>query len=124
MKLRNCPFCDTGFLMAPTNLEVEAYRINTRILSSVGQITLCAGLGAIVEPYVIAFTDDHHVAIADLDCVARRNILDALDLCLISGLFPSGSLCVFEHGGRSPENSTACLEHCHLHIVDAVNDLR
>jgi hypothetical protein len=104
--------------------EMDWHSINSRTLSCVHDVSLCAGLGAIVEPYVIAFTREHHIAIAELESATRGHLLDALDLCLTSGLFPSRSLCVFEHGGRSPENSTACLEHCHLHIIDGQFDLR
>ena len=100
------------------------HNVKSRSLASVEDVSLCAGLGAIVEPYVIAFTREHHIAIAELESSTRGHLLNALDLCLASGLFPSRSLCVFEHGGRSPENSTACLEHCHLHIVDGRFDLR
>jgi hypothetical protein len=94
------------------------------MLASAQNVSLCAGLGAIVEPYAIAFPCEHEIAISDLDGRTRRHLLDVLDMCLASGLFPSQSLCVFEHGGRSPDNSTACLEHCHLHIVDGRFDLR
>jgi hypothetical protein len=98
--------------------------IKSRLLATAGDVALCAGLGAIVEPYVVAFTHEHHLAISEIEGPTRGHLLDALDLCLASGLFPSRSLCVFEHGGRSPENTTACLEHCHLHIVDGRFDLR
>ncbi len=38
-------------------------------------------------------------------------------------LFPSRKLTVFEHGGRSSSETTGCLEHCHLHILDGQFDL-
>lgn len=104
--------------------DADWHNVKSRHLESVEDVSLCAGLGAIVEPYAIAFTREHHIAAAELESMTRGHLLDALDSCLASGLFPSNSLCVFEHGGRSPENSTACLEHCHLHIVDGGFDLR
>jgi hypothetical protein len=98
--------------------------VETRLLSATGEILMCAGLGAIVEPYVVAYTRRHFLAIADLDTSTRRDLIDAFDLCLESKLFPSGFLSVFEHGGRSDGSTTACLEHCHMHIIDGQFDLR
>jgi hypothetical protein len=93
------------------------------VLAARGEIILCAGLGAIAEPYVIAYTRQHELAVAALGAVARRDLFDALDLCIASGLFPSGTLSVFEHAGRASHSPTACLEHCHLHIIDGSYDL-
>lgn len=124
MKARNCPFCFTEPPLITQPLEEDWHNISSRTLVTVQDVSLCAGLGAIVEPYAIAFPHKHQIAISELDNRARGNLLDILDICLASGLFPSGSLCVFEHGGRSPGNLTACLEHCHLHIIDGRFDLR
>src|SRR6266446_2144149 len=118
MKAPNCPFCSTEPPLMKVPPERDWHSINSRFLSSVHDVVLCAGLGAVVEPYVIAFPREHRIAISELGNETRSLLLDALDLCLASGLFPSRSLSVFEHGGRSPEDNTACLEHCHLHIVD------
>lgn len=98
--------------------------VQSRVLASVGTIQLCAGLGAIVEPYVIAFTRSHHRSVTELTMSVRRDLLDALDRCLDSGLFQSGALAIFEHGGVSVDNTTACVEHWHIHVVDAAHDLR
>lgn len=124
MKVPNCPFCFIESQSTTLSPELDWHSVKSRTLSRVHDISLCAGLGAIVEPYIVAFTHEHCVASTEIENATRSNLLDALDLCLASGLFPSGSLCVFEHGGRSPENSTACLEHCHLHIVDGRFDLQ
>jgi hypothetical protein len=94
------------------------------VLSTAGDVSLCAGLGAIVEPYVIAFTHDHFKRVVELQGRIRSDLFDSLDQCIESGLFPSDSLCVFEHGGGSSSGDTACVEHCHLHIVDGRFDLR
>ncbi len=34
------------------------------------------------------------------------------------------ALAVFEHGGLSADTSTACIEHCHIHVIDGAHDLR
>jgi hypothetical protein len=110
--------------MGVGNSRLEWLDVRTRVLASVGGVKLCAGLGAIVEPYVIAFTCAHHVSVSELESSVRRDLLDSLDLCLYSGHFPSGALAVFEHGGLGTDISTACIEHCHLHVIDAAHDLR
>jgi hypothetical protein len=72
---------------------------------------------------VLAYPRHHVLGISELVENARRDLLEALDACLATKLFPSGVLSVFEHGGRSSDETTACLEHCHLHIVDGIFDL-
>ena len=120
---RECPFCFDEAVRVRTS-HLEWLDVRTRVLESVGGVKLCAGLGAIVEPYIIAFTSAHHVSVTELESSLRRNLLDSLDVCLDSGNFPSGALAVFEHGGSSTDASTACIEHCHLHVTDAAHDLR
>lgn len=119
----NCPFCLNRRPTSTAN-PLQWILVESRLLGSVGNIVLCAGLGAIVEPYVIAFTREHILSTAELPSSGRRDLLAALDVCLRSRLFSSGSLCVFEHGGRSAETVTGCLEHCHIHVVDGQFDLR
>jgi len=118
MKVPNCPFCGTDRGPVWAEPATDWHLIENRVLASAGQVSLCAGLGAIVEPYVIAFTKEHYTAISELDASTRSDVMDALDLCMSSGAFPSGSLTVFEHGGRSLTSHAACLEHSHLHIID------
>ncbi len=124
MKAHNCPFCFTEQSPLTIPIEEDWHGIKSRLLTSHDEVSLCAGLGAIVEPYAIAFTRDHKTAVSELDLAATSSLFDVLDRCLESRLFPSQTLTVFEHGGRSPDNATACLEHCHLHIIDGQFDLR
>jgi hypothetical protein len=95
----------------------------SRRLATFGEISLCAGLGAIVEPYVLAYPRHHVLGICELTESARRDLLEALDACLATKLFSSGVLSVFEHGGCTLDETTACLAHCHLHVVDGQFDM-
>jgi hypothetical protein len=114
-----CPFClDSVHPEVPSWIPAQS-----RLLGVIGEISLCAGLGAIVQPYVLAYPSRHILGISELSAHARRDLIDALDSCLETSLFPSGSLTVFEHGGRSSSETTSCLEHCHLHILDGQFDL-
>ena len=126
MKKRNCPFCDTeSFSAIPEGMEW--IRIPRRVLAKHGKIVLCAGLGALAEPYVLAFSEEHYTSAAEFSPALNNDLLDALDECLGTGLFRTGSLCVFEHGGgvdATENTSITCLEHCHLHIVDGAHDLQ
>lgn len=125
MKAKNCPFCGTESPPLWADEADEAWRnLRKRTLAVAGEVTLCAGLGAIAEPYVLAYTREHHLALSATSNKELSDLFDALDLCLGSGMFPSGSLSVFEHGGGSAQNATGCLEHCHLHIIDGAHDLR
>lgn len=119
-----CPFCAAQRATASNTLPLAWTLIETRLLHTVGDVSLCAGLGAIVEPYVIAFPRDHYRSTAELACSTRRNLIAALDMCLLTPLFRTGSICVFEHGGRSPSEATACLDHCHFHVIDGQFDMR
>lgn len=126
MRARNCPFCGTSsptLLLEPSE---EWTRIGPRILPFPGasSIALCAGLGAIAEPYILAYSREHYTSIAELSSTSQQDLIHALDACLASGLFASQTLAVFEHGGTNAENGSTCLEHCHLHIVDGQYDLR
>jgi hypothetical protein len=124
MTAQDCPFCSDTARFSAEVPEIDWRRISRRLLESVGEVSLCAGLGAIVEPYALAFTHEHFTSISALERKVRHDLFDALDVCLGSACFESNSLCVFEHGGRSSSHVTACLEHCHLHIVDGKFDLR
>src|SRR5882762_10539666 len=98
MKAPNCPFCGTDSGPVWEGPKADWHYVANRVLSSNERVALCAGTGTIVEPYIIAFTHEHRTAIAELDAGTRHDLLQGLDLCLSSGFFPSGSLCVFEHG--------------------------
>jgi len=124
MKRRNCPFCGTESAALLPDETAAWHSLGSRRLASMDAFSLCAGLGPIVEPYVLAYPHEHFTAVSEFDAALRRNLLDALDLCLASGLFPSGRLSVFEHGGPVAHGPNACLEHCHLHIVDGAYDLQ
>jgi hypothetical protein len=124
MKAPNCPFCDTENIALTFEPTTAWYRVRSRVLFTTGGVSLCAGLGAIVRPYIIGFTHDHFKRVAELPPRLRSDFFDALDECLDSGFFDSSSLCIFEHGGGSGSGNTACVEHCHLHIVDGGYDLR
>jgi hypothetical protein len=114
-----CPFCvDSVHPNAPGWIPTQS-----RLLGTVGEISICAGLGAIVQPYVLAYPRLHILGISELAAHVRRDLIDVLDWCLETNLFPSRKLTVFEHGGRSSSETTGCLEHCHLHILDGQFDL-
>lgn len=126
MTARNCPFCRTDSVLFLPEPGYEWRRVSSRTLARVGEVTLCAGLGALVEPYVLAYPTQHFKAVAELPATICADLVGAMDRCLASGLFPSGALAVFEHGGGidvSHGADTACLEHCHLHLIDHAFDL-
>lgn len=105
----------------------EWHRVTSRTLFQVGEVTLCAGLGALVEPYVVAYPQEHYKATSELPASTCSDLLSAMKRCLASGLFTSGSMAVFEHGGGTDVASgvaSACLEHCHLHLIDGSFDLQ
>jgi len=124
-KGKHCPFCGTDqALFTEGTPEAELHAISTRTLATFGEVRLCAGLGAIVEPYIIAYTRRHFHAATELDAAHRGDLLDALDGCLATKHFPSRKLTVFEHGSKLDRGSSACISHCHWHIIDGQYDLR
>ncbi len=98
--------------------------VGSRLLCDHGEARMCAGLGAIVEPYSIIFSKRHCTSASELMASEKRDVFACLDDCLDSGLFTSRELCVFEHGGTGARNAAACIEHFHFHVVDANYDLR
>jgi hypothetical protein len=124
MNIANCPFCGSDPACTVRWPETQFYNVETRLLDDDGMVSICAGLGAIVEPYIIAFTNEHFTTVAELDKGIRQKLFEAFDRCLLSGLFPSRSLCIFEHGGSSGNTHSTCVEHCHVHIIDGSYDLR
>jgi len=127
MIARNCPFCRTQGLSALPDEGQEWRLVSSRTLERTGDMVLCAGLGALVEPYVLVYPREHFRAVAELPGQRCIDLVTALDCCLASRLFVSGTLAVFEHGGGvdvSEGSMSACLEHCHLHVIDGQFDLQ
>jgi hypothetical protein len=75
------------------------------------------GLGPQVYPYVLVVTRRHFSGFADSTPSERQALLDALHALLSLGIYPSQSLCVFEHGGCGGM-TIGCIDHCHMHVVD------
>jgi len=122
--MSNCPFC-LGQIEPHPRLELvkgEQISVHERILECGATSYLAAGLGALVYPYVLFITKRHITGFAEANHAERLEFFEMLDHCLAVGLFPSKSLCVFEHGGSGLE-SCSCVDHCHIHIVDGAFDM-
>ena len=89
----------------------------SRLLGTVGEISICAGLGAIVQPYVLAYPRLHILGISELAAHVRRDLIDVLDWCLETNLFPSRKLTVLEHmvgGVQRNDRLSRALSPTHL----------
>lgn len=104
------PSSALGFLPSP-------WPYASRIIYSNPGVYVIPGLGPQVYPYALIVTRYHLTSLADTTRAQRSSLLQALNALLTSNLFPSGELCVFEHGGCG-NNTNGCVDHCHLHVID------
>lgn len=119
-----CPFCigDWRGDSLPRIHQQDDAPIQNRILTWDGDAFLAAGLGAMVYPYVLFVTRRHITGFVDSNQDERKSFIHMLEACVSSGLFPSGNLALFEHGGHG-DDTCSCVDHCHIHIVDGRFDL-
>jgi diadenosine tetraphosphate (Ap4A) HIT family hydrolase len=82
------------------------------------------GVGPQVYPYFLVLTRRHTLALASATPDERRDLIAALDWLLHTGIYPSSSLTVFEHGGCGGADSASCVDHAHLHVVDGKFDIQ
>jgi len=94
----------------------------SRVIYSNANVYVVPGVGPQVYPYSLVVTRRHFTSFADSTKEEREALLDALNALLSFNVYPSGSVCVFEHGGCSG-TTTGCLDHCHIHVVDSAFDL-
>lgn len=114
----SCPFCLNGGI---DPAEPPFWAVESRILQKLDHCYICVGYGPQVSPYLLVAPYQHSISTVSNLVEVKFDIMRALSICLSSGLFKSGALTVFEHGGRS---GSSCLEHCHLHVIDGKYDLK
>jgi hypothetical protein len=75
--------------------------------------------GPLVRRYALVIPARHSTGmLTSLGQHERICVFEMLDLLLVSGLFPSKRLSVFEHGGACGV-AGACIDHAHFHVVDS-----
>ena len=90
----------------------------SRVLFTTGNVVAIPGIGPLVYPYVLLVTQRHIDALAETKPDELEDIFRALAFLESSGVFPSGRLAVFEHGGCT-RGSASCIDHFHLHVIDS-----
>lgn len=122
--MSDCPFCigPTQVCSPRNDIAFEEGDVSQRLLEIQEFSYLAAGVGAFVYPYVLFVTKRHITGIDLASRQERTELFELLGRCLRSGLFASGSLSLFEHGGGG-DDSCSCLDHCHIHVVDGRFDL-
>lgn len=113
-----CPFCRE--LQQPSYgcaLLGEDWPFKDRLLAQSPDAFAIAGYGPQVFPYALVVTNRHIVSLTATSASERKSILQCLDALRTLPALIGKSVSVFEHGGSGP-GSCACLEHCHLHVID------
>src|ERR1039457_1845058 len=119
-----CVFCSE--LRAPSFIHCILqipWPYPDRILFSMDSVVAIPGLGPLVYPYILLVTRRHISSISETSPEERTDLLRALRVLADSGLFPSGEISVFEHGGCG-RGTSSCIDHCHLHLVDNIYSLQ
>jgi len=96
----------------------------SRIVHMNEKVFVIPGVGPQVYPYLLLLTRRHIVSLAIATLVERRGLIAALDWLLQSGVYPSPSLTVFEHGGCGGNDGASCVDHAHMHVIDGAYDLQ
>jgi diadenosine tetraphosphate (Ap4A) HIT family hydrolase len=118
--MNSCVFCLEANVpgYARTFLPLE-WPYPHRTLHRSADCFVVPGYGPIVCPYVLVIPIRHSLSLSHLQGRERLAIFEALEPLLASGLFPSNSICVFEHGGCRG-SAGSCVDHVHLHAVDGL----
>ena len=114
-----CVFCDEA--RDPSRaLEFlpEEWPYRSRVLYVNEETFVVPGLGPQVYPYALVISRRHFTSFGLASRQERKCVLDSLRYLLALGVYPSGELQLFEHGGCGLGGS-ACIEHFHLHVVDS-----
>src|SRR5947209_6139161 len=109
------PESANGFLGA-------SWPYNGRVIVSNDFMYAVPGYGPQVFPYVLVISRRHFDSLARSTRPERIAIIDILEHLRTMPMFSTSRLCVFEHGGCTTDTHS-CLEHFHLHVVDASIDL-
>lgn len=120
-----CPFCaewkDPQYF--------KAYIGNTwthehRVLYRDSECFALPGYGPQVYPYALIVPSRHCTEMLGvLDITHRLSIFRVLDKLLMSELFPSNRLSIFEHGGCRGQVGS-CIDHAHFHVLDSSVSVR
>ena len=119
-----CVFCSE--LRAPSFIHSvlqTPWPYPDRVLFSMDTVVAIPGLGPLVYPYVLLVTRRHISSVSETLPEERSDMLRSLRLLEASGIFPSGEISVFEHGGCG-RGTSSCIDHCHLHLVDNIYSLQ
>jgi diadenosine tetraphosphate (Ap4A) HIT family hydrolase len=120
---RDCPFCLEAQNPEYANALLGAdWPFNGRLLHQNEGMFVVPGIGPQVYPYLLAISRRHFTSLASSSARERQNLFEILNVVLASAIFPSGAITVFEHGGCH-EDTSSCISHFHLHLVDASFDL-
>jgi diadenosine tetraphosphate (Ap4A) HIT family hydrolase len=122
-ELDSCPFCTELMNPAAFRRVQHDWPFDSRIVHINEKAFVIPGVGPQVYPYLLVLTRRHIVSLATTTPVERRKLIAALDWLLQSGVYPSSSLTVFEHGGCGGNDSASCVDHAHMHVIDGTHDL-
>jgi len=113
-----CPFCSE--LMDPSLFcrVQQGWPFASRIVHLNRRAFVIPGIGPQVYPYLLVLTRRHKFSLASTTRDERHDLVASLDWLRQTGIYPSPTLTVFEHGGCGGNDSASCVDHAHLHVVD------
>ena len=113
----HCPFCIELAEPAYCKSVFDGYwPYPDRIIATAGTATAIAALAPQVYPYALILTKRHIRSLAQNTAEERTDVIACLNQIL--PLFGSSTLSLFEHGDCGRHYRSACIAHCHLHIID------
>lgn len=102
----------------------ESYGLKNRVLEETDLFIAIAGLGALVEGYVLILPKDHYTCLSQLSTFETARLVDFKKIIMDRMRLCYSDLICFEHGAVSGhKRGGACLDHAHLHICPCPTDL-
>lgn len=115
--MKECLFCAEGRSFSVSRKFLgDKWPYSDRIVFFDSNVFAVAGYGPQVIPYILIVPYRHINSMAEMNMEERTSLLKCLDFLCGRGGY-GRELTIFEHGGK-PENSSASIDHCHVHVID------
>ena len=127
---RKCTFCDQYVERTTPNFWAakwgRKYGQTSDVIYESNYFLVVAGLGALLEGYVLLIAKTHYLSIAKLPQLMIDD-LESLKRCIRSAIEESytSSVVFFEHGAiTESKRAGCCIDHVHIHAFPCEIDLK
>jgi predicted house-cleaning noncanonical NTP pyrophosphatase (MazG superfamily)/diadenosine tetraphosphate (Ap4A) HIT family hydrolase len=123
----SCTFCAQYVLRTQENFWRQwgqRFGQESDVIIETDQLLVIAGLGALVEGYVLLLPRDHYLSIGALPKDQISEIAKAKGILSSRLRHLYGQIICFEHGMSSFGKAGGCIDHAHIHMIPCDHDFR